>query len=159
MRSDYSITQNRNSKEILRRVFSGQAWIIPAVTFVLVLISTLSFAQKPGTVAVTADAKIDSLLSKRHAMNREAARGSFISADGFRVQIFSGSERSNAYAEQARFKSLYPLVGTYMSYNQPNYKLRVGDFRTRMEAEKFMHALRPAFPSRFIFSEKINLPR
>jgi len=125
----------------------------------LLLISTLSFAQKPGTVAVTADPRIDSLLAKRLSMNREAARGSFISADGFRVQIFSGSERSQAYAAQGRFKSMYPLIGSYINYNQPNYKIRVGDFRTRLEAEKFMHSLRPSFSSLFIFSEKINLPR
>jgi hypothetical protein len=159
LRSDDSISQSRNGKSFLERAFPGPTWFVPAVIFVLLLISTLSFAQKPGTVSVTADHRIDSLLSKRLAINREAARGSFISADGFRVQIFSGSERSQAYAEQARFKSMYPLVGSYINYNQPNYKIRVGDFRTRMEAEKFMHALRPAFPSLFIFSEKINLPR
>ena len=127
--------------------------------FFLLAAAGTSLAQKKGTVAVQADPGVRALLQKRLEMNREAARGAFIAVDGFRVQIFSGPDRSTAYAEQARFKNLHPLTGAYISYTQPNYKIRVGDFRTRLEAEKFLHALRPAFPSLFIIAEKINLPR
>lgn len=125
----------------------------------LLFFSAGSFGQEPGTVSVKADPAVRALLQKRLDLNRENARGAFISIDGFRVQIYSGPERNAAYAEQARFKGLHPLTGCYISYTQPNYKIRVGDFRTRLEAEKFMDALRPAYRSLFIIPEKINLPR
>ncbi len=130
-----------------------------AMLLVFLLVSVWSFGQEPGKVGVKADPAIRALLQKRLDMNREAAKGSFISIDGFRVQIFSGPERSAAYSEQNRFKSMYPLTGCYITYTQPNYKLRVGDFRTRLEAEKFMNALRPVYKSLFIIPDKINLPR
>jgi hypothetical protein len=149
----------------VKKLFSGSYvfWFHGIRTFLwmmaLTLISTGAIGQERGTVTVSADPAISSLLKKRLEINREAARGSFISAEGFRVQIFSGPERNAAYAEQTRFKARYPLIGCYISYTQPNYKIRVGDFRTRLEAEKFMNTLRPSYPSLFIIPEKINLSR
>lgn len=151
--------QSSMERQKFRRNVSKHVLLAPALIIFLLLISTFSFAQKAGVVAVTADPRIDSLLARRLELNREAARGAFISMDGFRVQIFSGSDRNKAYAEQARFKGMHPLVGCYITYTQPNYKIRVGDFRTRLEAEKFMSVLRPTYPTMFIFPERINLPR
>ncbi|HEY1025023.1 MAG TPA: SPOR domain-containing protein [Sphingobacteriaceae bacterium] len=128
--------------------------------FILALVLTSnSFGQTPGAVTVIRDPKIDSLIAKRIELNRESAHGALITTQGFRVQIFSGADRSEAYEAQSRFKARYPLMGSYISYIQPNYKIRVGDFRTRMEAEKFMNELRPHYPSLFIISEQINLRR
>ncbi|MBC7759987.1 MAG: SPOR domain-containing protein, partial [Phormidesmis sp. FL-bin-119] len=61
-----------------------------------------------------------------------------------------------AYAEQTRFKSLYPNITSYVSYTQPNYRVRVGDFRTKLEAQKFMNELKKQYTSMFIFAERIN---
>jgi len=77
------------------------------------------------------------------------------SVRGFRVQIYSGSSRSDAYAEQARFKSLYKDVDTYVTYDEPNYRVKVGDFRGRSEASSFMQQLRSQFSNVFIFTENI----
>lgn len=60
------------------------------------------------------------------------------------------------YSEQAQFKSEYPKMNTYITYKEPNYYLRVGDFRTRLEAQRFMNELRATYPTLFIFREKIN---
>jgi hypothetical protein len=70
--------------------------------------------------------------------------------------VFFGTNRKEAYNEQARFKSIYPELTTYLSYTQPNYRVKVGDFRTRAEAQKLMTELRPVFPTLFIFNELIN---
>lgn len=132
------------------------------IFFLIILFSTIAtwaFSQTAGEITVIKDPRIDSLIEKRIALNKESAKGSLITSSGFRVQIFSGADRSEAYAEQSRFKSRYPLVGTYITYIQPNYKIRVGDFRTRLEAEKFMNELRQYYSSLFIISEQINLQR
>ena len=77
---------------------------------------------------------------------------------GYRVQIFYGSDRRQVFSEQARFKSAYQNLNTYITYKEPNYYLRVGDFRTRLEAQRLLNELRPMFPTLFIFREKINAP-
>lgn len=113
-------------------------------------------AQDPGTVTIVQDPKIEALIARRLELKREAAGTTRVTAEGFRVQIFSGSDRDKTYQEQARFKSMYPAVNTYISYTQPNYKIRVGDFRTRLEAEKFMNQILKVYPTLFIFQERIN---
>ena len=114
-------------------------------------------AQEKGKVQVTKDPRIDSLIAKRLELSKFSKSGSNISVSGFRVQIFSGLERQQAYAEQAKFKIRFPAYNVYISYVQPNYRVRIGDFRTRLEAEKFMNEQKRVYSSMFIFSEIIIL--
>ena len=120
-----------------------------------------AFAQK-GEVTVIKDPLIDSLIAKRlqvYKTSGEVKPGKpIVSAYGYRVQIFYGSDRREVFSEQARFKGLYPKLNTYLVYKEPNYYVRVGDFRTRLEAQRLINELRPNFPTLFIFREKINAP-
>lgn len=116
----------------------------------------VALGQEKGKVIVVKDPGIDSLISKRLALSKTANKGNTVTSLGFRVQIFSGLEREEAYAQQTKFKSLYPGVTSYVSYTQPNYRIRVGDFRTKLEAQKFMNELKRQYSSLFIFAEKIN---
>lgn len=74
---------------------------------------------------------------------------------GFRVQIYSGSNRSEAYAIQARFKNKYSDMDTYITYAEPNYRVKVGDFRSRAQATQFMNSIRSQYKSVFVFQEDI----
>jgi 4'-phosphopantetheinyl transferase EntD len=117
------------------------------------------FAQKKGQVIINQDPKIDSLIAKRIALYTEKpsiTNPSGTTILGYRVQIFYGLERKEAFAQEAKFKALFPEISSYISYTEPNYRLKVGDFRTRLEAQKFMTELRSNFPTLFIFREKIN---
>jgi len=74
---------------------------------------------------------------------------------GFRVQIFSGGNRNDAYAVQARFQSSFSDMGSYVTYDEPNYRVKVGDFRNRTEATNFMRELRSQYSNVFVFTEDI----
>ncbi len=125
--------------------------------FGLLLAMLSSFAQEKGSVKVVKDPLIDSLIARRIALNKGVtSNGTPLVVNGYRIQIFFGPNRKEVYDEQARFKSLYPEYNTYISYTQPNYRLKIGDFRTRMEAQQVMNELRKIFPTIFIFNEKIN---
>jgi hypothetical protein len=133
-------------------------------TCILSLIGIAGFAQTKGTVTVVKDPRIDSLILKRAELNKKdaditiRANGPIVSQMGYRVQIYYGSDRRAVYKEQARFASLHPDLVTYITYREPNYYLRAGDFRTRLEAQKLMSELRSTYPTLFIFREKINAP-
>lgn len=124
-----------------------------------------AFAQHRGTVEVVADPLISLMQRNRKGTNITATSPTRTPVDkenatrttamGFRVQIYSGSDRSAAYAEQARFKQLYKGIDTYLSYEEPNYRVKVGDFRSRNEAEDLMQGLRRQFNNVFVFTEEI----
>jgi hypothetical protein len=115
-------------------------------------------AQDRGTVQVVKDPKVDSLIGNYLVDKKGNTHGAGLSS-GFRVQIFSGSDRKEAYKAEAKFQEKYPDLRTYLTYQSPNFKVHVGDFRSRLEAEKMMDGLRPWFTGLFIIAEKINLPK
>ena len=119
-----------------------------------------SFAQERGTVEVTKDPLIDTLIARRFSLKSPAtAKVIPYSSRGYRVQIYSGSNRKAAYDAQAKFQDRYPEQRTYITYNEPYFKIHAGDYRTRLEAEKTMQQLKGSFTSLFIISEKINPPK
>lgn len=140
---------------IMRRIFLA---IIFLTTF------QHSFAQTKGEVRVIKDPLIDSLIAKRIELNvkkpttTNPVTPAIFNGMGYRVQVFYGSDRKEAFNEQAKFRTLYPRIMTYITYKEPNYYLRVGDFRTRLDAQKLLTELRANFPTLFIFREKINPP-
>jgi hypothetical protein len=128
--------------------------------FILIITSTQAIAQQTrGKVDVIKDPLVDTLIAKRFELNNAAGAPVAFSSIGYRVQIFSGSNRKAAYSAQAKLQDQYPELRTYIIYNEPNFKVRAGDFRTRLEAQKLMQDLRPNFSSLFIISEKINPPK
>lgn len=129
------------------------------------LFSFAALAQnKKGSLEIVKDPMIDLLQQSRIVFNNTPSevepevrneKGTRGTALGFRIQIFSGSSRNEAYAIQARFQQRYDDISTYITYTQPNYRVKVGDFRSRSEAESFMTELRKSYPSVFLFTEQI----
>ena len=117
-------------------------------------------AQARGSVEVIKDPRLDSLVAHKFG-NASKRSGGFAgySSFGYRVQIYTGSNRAEAFKAQTRFQESYPDTRTYISYSEPNFKVRVGDFRTRLEASKMVRDVKAWFPLTFIISEKINPPK
>ena len=120
------------------------------------LFSCSASAQTRGKVEVIKDPRIDTLIAKRAELSKSVGIGQLM---GFRVQLYSGSVRKDAYNLQARFQQDFPDIRSYVTYNEPNFKLRVGDFRTHMEAERFQEQLKRTYEGTFIVTDKINTPQ
>jgi hypothetical protein len=130
--------------------------IISCCAFFMPVISS---AQTRGKVEIIKDPLIDTLIARRPTLNKSNNITGEETASGFRVQIFFGSSRQAAYDAQARFANEYPEVHTYITYTEPNFKVQVGDFRTRLEAQKLQSELNGVFPTLFIIPGKINPPK
>jgi hypothetical protein len=127
------------------------------LSLIFTLASFCAFAQNDAKVTVVKDPLIDSLIARRIALTKGISKeGTLITVYGFRVQIYYGPDRKEAYNEQAKFKSYYPEYETYLSYLQPNYSVKVGDFRSKSEAQILLNNLRATFPTVFIFNQPIN---
>jgi hypothetical protein len=80
---------------------------------------------------------------------------------GYRVQIFyeSGNYSKNkALGVKAKFYSLYPDVPAYIVYQEPYYRVRVGNFRNKLEANAFKEAIKKEFPEAYVIRDNIDLP-
>ena len=81
--------------------------------------------------------------------------------DGFRVQIFmelGNDALHNADSVKARFSEKYPEVPIYLVFGQPYYRLRIGDFRTRLEAENMYQQVKKEYKNAFVTADRIELP-
>lgn len=144
--------QNLGDKRSIRKT------IIRMLLLAMFFLSAKTFGQTKGQVEEIKDPRIDSLIAYR-LIAAKSPSGKSRSSFGYRVQFFISTNRNEIFAKQAAFNEMYPEMRTYIIYQEPNFKIRAGDFRTRLEAQKLMHDLRPQFPTLFLISEKINLPK
>ena len=114
-----------------------------------------STSNKPvnGKITIQKDYRVDSLINRHIRINNEKQ---FI--PGYRIQVFFGSTRTEALSAKADFIKKYPDMKVYMIYEQPNYKIRAGDFTNRYEAEKYHQQIIADFKSCFIVPDEISLP-
>lgn len=107
------------------------------VSVVLLLLASKGYAQQyvqlsgdTSGVAIYGDARLPILTKKR------ASAATIRSGKGYRVQIYSGNDRSEATRIKTDFMKRFPGVRTYMTYVQPQFRVKVGDYATREEAAK-----------------------
>lgn len=105
-------------------------------------------------VQIQTDSRLDSLIEKNIEVNKSAN-----GIQGYRVQIFFGSERKLAQDAKTKLLQLMPEEEVYLIYQQPYFKVRVGDYRTKLEAEAVYRKLLHEFDKLFIVPDKINLPK
>ena len=129
--------------------------LIPLLLCYFLFVS-VAFSQQAseGKVEIVQDESIDKLILKYLSINTENE-----TIDGFRIQIHFGGEREKAKTVKTKFLQQFPDVPAYEIYQQPNFKVRVGDFRTRLSAQKFMNEIASSFPSDFIVADDIHLPK
>ncbi|HEU4554664.1 MAG TPA: SPOR domain-containing protein [Chitinophaga sp.] len=119
------------------------------ITAALVLAGSMAFAQDStlaanmGNVRVVKDSRIDMLIKKQIYINTLAIRNQ----PGFRVQVITTNRRTAANEAKARVMQAYPDYRTYLDFQAPYFKVRVGDFKTREEATELREKLSNLFPN------------
>lgn len=107
---------------------------------VLVIFTSSVYSQ----VTINQDTNIPELME----LKKEVAKGESL----FQIQIYNGNitganEALNTVKTQ--FK-----VPSFLVFETPNYKVRIGSFRTRLEAEKFLIEVKKNYPAAFVMSPK-----
>ncbi len=122
-----------------------------------ILTNHLASAQKlnadTGKVEFVQDNKIKELLNKHIEINSNAP------IKGYRVKIHFGADKNKAREIKGTFSSKFPEIPAYEKYDQPNFNIRVGDFRTKLEAYKFLKEVQVEFPAAFLVQDEIEFPK
>lgn len=103
-----------------------------------------------GRITIHQSDRINGLMTDYGARKR--------SLKGYRVQIYLG-DRNTAEEMRRSFLVKYPDVPAYLSYLAPNFRVRVGDQRDRISAEKLRDDLRTQFPGLYVVPDDIEQPR
>jgi hypothetical protein len=124
----------------------------------LSIISSLTRAQtmpiSKDSLIMNADARILKLQKKYIELNQLKQ-----SSSGFRIQIHFGNEREKAKEIKTKFLKEFPEIPAYDSYQSPNFRVRVGDYRSKLEATKYLKQISILFPSSFIVNDNIKYPK
>lgn len=122
------------------------------IVFIFCLFSlTESFAQS-GEITIHADPRIDSLLMKQTAINK-AKDG----VSGYRIQIKNTTTQKDANNLRARFSRDFPELKSYLNYDAPYYKIRIGDYLTKMESQKDLIEIKNKYRGAYPVPCSINL--
>lgn len=116
------------------------------VLSIMFFISNITFCNaQEGSVIVNQDNEIDQLLELKKDINK--------SKKNYKIQIFNGSH-SGALKAQSDFKKVFYQWSIDLEYETPNYKIWVGDFKTRLEADRALIKVKKEFANAFIFKPK-----
>jgi ABC-type phosphate transport system substrate-binding protein len=80
-------------------------------------------------------------------------------AEGYRILAYTGNDRKKAFYLRKAIVSQMPEERDYLTYVQPTFKLKIGDFYSRMEANQALQQLRNIVPNASIISDQVNVNR
>jgi hypothetical protein len=108
-----------------------------------ILFSTNAIVAQQKNIEINEPEAVKKLISSKRLVNSSNTVN-----DKYRIQVFYGknNEANNALS---KFKRTYPEIDATIIYSNPSYKVMVGSFKTRLEAERnllnikkdFEHAL------------------
>ena len=76
--------------------------------------------------------------------------------EGYRIQLVAVSNKNGAQKVYNDFKNSFPDVSAYLSYTEPTFRVRVGNFKNRIDAYRFLMRIQAQFPGAFITKDKVS---
>ena len=106
--------------------------------------------------------KVNQSSAMRGAFDSYVSNNASKKMSGYRIRVYYENGQSARGRSEAICRSIsnaYPGMAVYRTFDSPNYKVCVGDFRTKDEALKVYHALKASYPTALILKDVINYPK
>jgi hypothetical protein len=114
-------------------------------------ITILSFFIMLGvqsqTITFVKDPRLDMLLRKQTELNKEVDKINNKTGPGYRIMVVNTNDRTKALEVKSRMMSDFPDEKSYLIYQSPYFKILIGNFRTRQEAEPFQKKILEIYPT------------
>jgi len=121
------------------------------ILFILCCFCLQAEAQR-GNYSLSEESGIAQLMYKYQAVNQSKDM-----IEGFRLQICQEYTSETVYEREAQLNRLFPQWPSYVTYKQPLFKLRAGNFVDRLEAFKALKMVKRKFPSAFLVPYEVQL--
>lgn len=112
------------------------------------MMGALASKAQDSTVAIVVhkDPRLDLLEQKQIEINTAIRKSNARTAKGYRLLVANTGSRDEAVAAKSKVYGNFPELKAYLIYQAPNFKLKVGNFRTREEAVQYQKTLSAYFP-------------
>ena len=121
------------------------------ILFIILFCGLSVFLYGQGQVQYDKEPIIDTI-EQAHQNAWKSIKG----IDGYRIQLVASSTRKNAQNVYNEFTTSFPDVSAYLSYMEPTFRVRVGNFKNRIDAYRFLMRIQYQFPGAFITKDKIS---
>ena len=111
-----------------------------------------SYSDSTGTVKVNKDFRMDVLANKQSEINKRAETLSGNARRrGYRIQVYNAQNRDEANAVKSELLRRFPDQKSYLLYQSPNFRVRLGNFLTQRDATDLRKMLAALYPNRGIY--------
>lgn len=108
-----------------------------------------------GKVILHEASEIKQLMLTHTAQNQKIK-----SFTGYRIQILSANTQETSMQhirqQQSDFEQTFPEIPIYLKYSDPNFNIRVGNFRTRLESIPTLQLIRKKYPNSYPVKTEIS---
>jgi hypothetical protein len=105
------------------------------------------FACSTDTVIMVKDTRLDLLVAKQSQINKRTAMMTSAGLyKGYRLQVISTAKRDDANKMKTDLMNRFPDQKTYTLFQSPNFKVRIGNFLKKEDAEKYRNQISKFFP-------------
>ncbi len=119
--------------------------------FLLFMVLQSFGQQTKGTVQIESTAAIDEMVAQKKDYNKNLK-----TIRGFRIQLIYGMEKS-AYEIKDQFEALFPDIPTIIVFSSPEWKVQVGNYISRLEADRSLFQINTEFPGAIVLATEIDL--
>lgn len=121
------------------------------LAFIALWQCNLTGQTNEGAVRIESSAHIDQMLAQKKDYNKTIEK-----FEGFKIQIYYGSEKE-CYKVKEEFTSLFPDIATSIIFSTPQWKLQIGNYRSRLEADYAMVNIKKEYPAAIVLATQIEI--
>ncbi len=122
------------------------------------ILGTARAQADSNAVVLVKDVRVDQLIAKQTEINEFTTREARRNVPGFRIQVINTTDRNAAIQAKTKVYQLYPELKAYLLYQSPYFRLRVGNFLNRKDAETYQKQLSREFKQNmFIVNDTIEV--
>lgn len=122
------------------------------IAYCWLIVLPCSLWAQDGNVTVSQSPEITNLLANYKVYNEKSKL-----VNGYRLQIMFSNDRNETYNAKAKLYKDFPSENCYVEYEQPYYKLRLGDYANRFEATYMLNKILSLYSGAFLVKDKVQV--
>lgn len=126
---------------------------------ILAAMAQPSFAQDNlKNISISKDARLDKLVERNKKTNEEVYYKTVRNMSGYRLQVINTNDRNKALSVKTKMMTDFPGEKIYLIYQSPYFKIQMGNFIKREDADGLMNRVKKVYPTGvFIVPSKVEI--